>query len=96
MQAQTKLSDIDVDGAIQEAAHEAIEGLEPGDTRLDFFKKAGLTGGAVMGGGVLLSALTPRIRISCRKGRPPASYRQGRHRHPQLRPHPRVPGVGVL
>ncbi|MGA8744982.1 MAG: ferritin-like domain-containing protein [Solirubrobacterales bacterium] len=77
MQAQTKLSDIDVDGAIQEAAHEAIDGLEPGDTRLDFFKKAGLTGGAVMGGGVLLSALTPAFASAAGRGRPPASFGKG-------------------
>ncbi len=77
MQAETKLSDIDVDGAIREAAHEAIEGLEPGDTRLDFFKKAGLTGGAVIGGGVVLSALTPALASAAGKGRPPASYGKG-------------------
>ena len=77
MQAQTKLSDIDVDGAIQETAHEAIDGLEPGDTRLDFFKKAGLTGGAVIGGGVLLSALTPAFAAAAGRGRPPGSFGKG-------------------
>ena len=77
MQAQTTLRDVDVDGAIREAAHEAIEALEPGDTRLDFLKKAGLTGGAVMGGGALLSALTPAAAMAADKGRPPASFGKG-------------------
>jgi len=54
------LNEVDVDGAIRETAGELSETLaHEGDTRLDFFKKAGIAGGAVMGGGALLSALVP-------------------------------------
>ena len=61
--SELKLSDVDVDGAIRESAEEARdevirEGGE-GDTRLDFFKKAGIAGGAVVGGGALMGALVP-------------------------------------
>ena len=67
-----------------------------GDTRLGFLKKAGLAGGGLIGGGALLSALTPAAAMAAGKGRPPGELRQGRHRHPQLRPHPRVPRGRLL
>ena len=50
--SELKLTEIDVDGAIQEA-HEELGG----DTRGDFFKKAALGGGALIGGGALLGGL---------------------------------------
>ena len=49
-----------------------------GDTRLDFLKKAGLAGGAVMGGGALLAALSPAAAMAKGgKGRPPAKFGKG-------------------
>ena len=78
MDPETTLNQIDADGAIRETAHEATESLEPGDTRLDFLKKAGLAGGAVMGGGALLGALSPAAALAKGgKGRPPAKFGKG-------------------
>jgi rubrerythrin len=72
------LEQIDVDGAIREAAHDATESLDGGDTRMDFLKKAGLAGGAVMGGGALLGALSPAAALAKGgKGRPPAKFGKG-------------------
>ncbi|HSS34482.1 MAG TPA: ferritin-like domain-containing protein [Solirubrobacterales bacterium] len=68
---------VDDGGAIAEMAHEAAESLEPGDTRLGFLKKAGVTGGAVMGSGALLAALTPAGAMAAGKGRPPAKFGKG-------------------
>jgi hypothetical protein len=76
MDPETSIEQVDVDGAVREAAHEATEALD-GDTRLDFFKKAGLAGGAVMSGGVLMSALTPAAAMAAGKGRPPAKFGKG-------------------
>jgi hypothetical protein len=45
------LEEIDVDGAIREAA------TEIGDTRMDFFKKAAVGGGSLIAGGALLGGL---------------------------------------
>ena len=61
---------------MQEAAHDATEALE-GDTRLGFLKKAGLAGGGLVGGGALLSALTPAAAMAAGKGRPPAKFGKG-------------------
>jgi hypothetical protein len=78
MNSDMTLDRVDVDGAIRETAHDRLEGLESGDTRLDFLKKAGLTGGAVIGGGALLGALTPAGAMAAQgKGRPPAKFGQG-------------------
>jgi hypothetical protein len=78
MSSELNLDQIDVDGAIHEQAHEATEALESGDTRLGFLKKAGLAGGAVMGSGALLSALTPAAGMAAGgKGRPPAKFGKG-------------------
>ncbi len=75
MSQEPSLSDIDVDEAIGEAAHEATEAIiaegGAGDTRLAFLKKAGLTGGAVMGGGAVLSALVPGAALAAGLDRPP-------------------------
>jgi Ferritin-like domain len=68
--SQINLSEVDVDGAIREAA-EAVAG----DTRLGFLRKAGLAGGAVVGGGAILGALAPAAFAS--SGRPPASFGHG-------------------
>jgi rubrerythrin len=70
------LERLDADGAIRETAEEATATLaEHGDTRLDFLKKAGIAGGAVMGGGALLGALVPGTAVA--GGRPPKSFGKG-------------------
>ncbi|HEX3042292.1 MAG TPA: ferritin-like domain-containing protein [Solirubrobacterales bacterium] len=66
----------EIEAVVQEAAHEATEALE-GDTRLGFLKKAGLAGGGLVGGGALLSALTPAAAMAAGKGRPPAKFGKG-------------------
>jgi rubrerythrin len=71
MTYEINLDEIDVDGAVREAAHEVS-----GDTRLSFLKKAGVAGGAVMGGGAVLSALAPSAFASS-GGRPPSSFGKG-------------------
>jgi len=79
MDPDFNIDQIDVNGDIRESAHDAVETLASrGDTRLDFLKKAGLAGGAVMGGGALLTALTPASAMAAKgKGRPPASFGKG-------------------
>jgi hypothetical protein len=77
MSSKLDLDQIDVDGAVREQAHEAIEGLDSGDTRLSFLKKAGLAGGAVMGSGALIGALTPAGAAAAGKGLPPAEFGKG-------------------
>jgi hypothetical protein len=78
MDPEAKLDQIDVNGDIAEMHHEAIESLDSGDTRLSFLKKAGLAGGAVMGSGALMAALTPAGAMAASgKGRPPASFGKG-------------------
>ncbi len=71
MSYEINLDEIDVDGAIGEAAGEVS-----GDTRLSFLKKAGLAGGAAVGGGAVLSALAPSA-FAAGGGRPPASFGKG-------------------
>ena len=66
----------EIKDVVQEAAHDASEALD-GDTRLDFLKKAGLAGGGLVGGGALLSALTPAAAMAAGKGRPPAKFGKG-------------------
>ncbi len=78
MESGLKLEEVDRDGAIRETAEEASATLaEEGDTRLDFFKKAGATGGAVLGGGALLGALVPGTAMAAGSGRPPRSFGRG-------------------
>lgn len=72
MTHQINLAEIDSDGAVREAAHEVA-----GDTRLGFLKKAGLAGGAVVGGGAVLSALAPSAMAASQVGRPPAKFGKG-------------------
>ena len=78
MDPEFSIEQVDVNGDIRETAHDAMDSLESrGDTRLNFLKKAGLAGGAVMGGGALLTALTPAAAMAAGKGRPPASFGSG-------------------
>ncbi len=65
------LDEVDVDGAIREAANDVA-----GDTRLSFLKKAGVAGGAAMSGGALLSVLAPSA-LASDHGRPPAKFGRG-------------------
>jgi hypothetical protein len=66
------LAEVDVDGAVREAAEQVS-----GDTRLSFLKKAGVAGGAALSGGAVLSALAPGAFASAQPGRPPASFGKG-------------------
>ncbi|HYC81481.1 MAG TPA: ferritin-like domain-containing protein [Solirubrobacterales bacterium] len=78
MDPDFSIEQVDVDGDVRETAHDAMAALESrGDTRLDFLKKAGLAGGAAIGGGALLTALTPAGAMAAGKGRPPASFGKG-------------------
>lgn len=76
MDPELTIERVDVNGDIRETAQEAVEGLG-GDTRLEFLKKAGLAGGAVLGGGAVLTALTPAGALAAGKGRPPKSFGNG-------------------
>ncbi len=83
MSSPFDLEQVDTDGAIRETAGEMGETLaHDGDTRLDFFKKAGLAGGAVVGGGAMLGALVPGTALAGKKkggklDRPPRSFGKG-------------------
>ena len=78
MDPEATLDQIDVNGDIAEMQHNAVEGLDSGDTRLSFLKKAGLAGGAVMGSGALLARPHPGRRDGqAGKGAPPASFGKG-------------------
>jgi hypothetical protein len=78
------LEHVDVDGAVRESAEEAAAGLGSGDTRLDFLKKSALGGGALVGGGAIMSAFVPGAALGSaldktHRGhtRPPASFGKG-------------------
>ncbi len=70
MSHELKLEDIDVDGAVRETAAEAMDALD-GDTRSQFLRRAGLAGGAVIGGGAILGALVPSAAFAFSNGDPP-------------------------
>jgi hypothetical protein len=72
MSYHINLEEIDVDGAVREAA-DAVSG----DTRLSFLKKAGVAGGAMVSGGAVLSALAPTALGATTYGRPPAKFGKG-------------------
>jgi hypothetical protein len=72
MSYEINLEEIDVDGAVREAA-DAVSG----DTRLSFLKKAGVAGGAMVSGGAVLSALAPTALGATSVGRPPAKFGKG-------------------
>lgn len=76
MSRELKLEHIDVDGAVRETAAEAMEALD-GDTRGHFLRRAGLAGGAVVGGGAMLGALVPSALAFSNGDRPPASFGKG-------------------
>jgi rubrerythrin len=76
MSTQADLSSIDVDGAVRETAAEAMDALD-GDTRSQFLRRAGLAGGAVVGGGALLGALAPNALAFSTGNRPPAKFGKG-------------------
>lgn len=69
--AHIKLEEVDRDGAIRETAAEAMDALD-GDTRSQFLRRAGLAGGAVVGGGAILGALAPAALAFSNGDRPPA------------------------
>ncbi len=71
MSQELKLEDVDVDGAIRETAAETIDALD-GDTRSQFLRRAGLAGGALVGGGAILGALAPSALAFSNGDRPPA------------------------
>jgi rubrerythrin len=66
------LNEVDVDGALAEAA-DAVAG----DTRLSFLRRAGVAGVGVMSGGALLGALAPGALAATSNGRPPSSLGKG-------------------
>lgn len=70
MSDELTLDDVDVDGAVRETAAEAMDALA-GDTRGQFLRRAGIAGGAFMGGGAVLGALAPSA-LALGGGRPPA------------------------
>jgi Ferritin-like domain len=70
MPLSINIDEVDVDGAVREAA-----GGASGDTRLSFLKKAGVGGAAVMSGGAVLGALAPSALAG--PGRPPAKFGKG-------------------
>jgi hypothetical protein len=74
MSYEMNLDEVDIDGAVREAADEVS-----GDTRLGFLKKAGIGAGAAMSGGAVLSALAPSAFASSHRqhGRPPATFGRG-------------------
>ncbi|MHB8656383.1 MAG: ferritin-like domain-containing protein [Solirubrobacteraceae bacterium] len=76
MSYKLRLEDIDVDGAVRETAAEAMDALD-GDTRSQFLRRAGLAGGAVVGGGAILGALAPAAMAFSTGNRPPASFGKG-------------------
>ena len=72
------VSEINPDGAVSEARAAAVDGLEQGDTRLDFLRKSAIAGGAAVSGGALLGALAPgALAAGAGGGRPPASFGKG-------------------
>jgi rubrerythrin len=76
MHHEMNLEAIDVDGAVRETAAEAMEALN-GDTRSQFLRRAGLAGGAMIGGGALLGALAPSALAFSTGDRPPAKFGAG-------------------
>ncbi len=76
MSNELNLDAIDVDGAVRETAAQAMDGLD-GDTRSTFLKRAGLAGGAFVGGGAILGALAPSALAFSTGDRPPAKFGKG-------------------
>lgn len=76
MSHELKLEAVDVDGAVRETAAEAMDALD-GDTRSQFLRRAGLAGGAVVGGGAILGALAPSALAFSTGDRPPRAFGKG-------------------
>jgi hypothetical protein len=76
MSHSINLNDVDTDGALREAHANAIDGLEPGDTRLSFLRKSAVAGGVAMSGGAVLGAFAPSA-LAAGAGRPPSSFGKG-------------------
>jgi rubrerythrin len=76
MSHQLNLEHIDTDGAVRETAAEAMDALD-GDTRSSFLRRAGLAGGALVGGGAILGALAPSAMAFTTGDRPPAKFGKG-------------------
>ena len=76
MSKPLNLDQIDVDGAVRETAAEAMDALG-GDTRSAFLRRAGLAGGALVGGGAILGALAPAAMAFSTGDRPPAKFGKG-------------------
>ncbi len=70
MSHKLNLEDIDADGAVRETAAEAMDALD-GDTRSAFLRRAGLAGGAMVGGGAILGALAPMASAHINGDPPP-------------------------
>jgi rubrerythrin len=70
------LAAIDVDGALRETAAEAMDALD-GDTRSQFLRRAGLAGGALIGGGAVLGTLASSAMAYSTGDRPPAKFGKG-------------------
>jgi hypothetical protein len=66
------LEEVDVDGAIREAA----EGVS-GDTRGSFLRKGAVAGGAALASGGILSALMPGSAFAAGSTTPPSSFGKG-------------------
>ncbi len=69
---EMNLEQVDVDGAVREAA-DAVAG----DTRLSFLRKGAIAGGAALSGGAILGALVPGSAMAAEVGGPPASFGAG-------------------
>lgn len=76
MSNKLNLEAIDVDGAVRETAADAMDALD-GDTRSQFLRRAGLAGGAVVGGGAILGALAPSALAFSNGNRPPSLFGAG-------------------
>ncbi len=76
MTQELDLAAVDVDGAVRETAAQAMDALD-GDTRSQFLRRAGLAGGALVGGGAILGALAPSAMAFSNGDRPPAKFGKG-------------------
>jgi hypothetical protein len=75
MSHELNLESIGVDGAVRATAAEAMDVLD--GTRSQFLRRAGLAGGALVGGGAILSALAPSALAFSTGNRPPAKFGKG-------------------
>ncbi len=76
MHHEFNLDAIDVDGAVRETAAEATDALNS-NTRSQFLRRAGVAGGAMVGGGALLGAVAQSALAYSTGDRPPAKFGPG-------------------